>query len=84
MGSTRKALITVAGVPVNQHGLRALWMGPYFMVENISWNKNGPRVTGRLPFVCDTKRSVREAKQGPLVEERSVRKANVFMWWLSL
>ena len=32
---------------------------------------------GRRPFVCDTKRSALEAEQGPLVEERSVREANV-------
>jgi len=43
------------------------------MVEKIRWNENCPRVTSRRPFVCDTKRSVPEAKQGPLVEERSVR-----------
>ena len=49
------------------------------MVEKIRLNENGPRVTGRRPFVCDTKRSAREAEQGPLVEERSVREANVFM-----
>ena len=49
------------------------------MVEKIRWKENGPRVTGRRPFVCETKRLAREAEQGPLVEERSVREANVLM-----
>ena len=49
------------------------------MVEKIRWNENGPRVTGIGPFVCDTKRSASEAEQGPLVEERSIREANVLM-----
>ena len=39
------------------------------MVEKIRWNENGPRVTGIRPFVCDTKRSAREAEQVPLVEK---------------
>ena len=51
----------VAGVPVNQQGLRAL--GPYFMVEKIRWNENGTRVTGRRPFVCEAKRSARKAEK---------------------
>ena len=46
------------------------------MVDKIRWNENGPRVTGRRQFVCDTKRSAREAEQDPLVKERSVREAN--------
>ena len=49
------------------------------MVEKLRWNENGSRVTGRRPFVCDTKRSARKAEQGPLLEERSIREANVFM-----
>ena len=49
------------------------------MVEKNRWNENGPRVTGRRPFVCDTKRSAREAEQGPPVEERSVREATVLI-----
>ena len=54
-------------------------MGPYFMVQKIHWDENGPRVTGRRPFVCETKRSAREAEKGPIVEERSVREVNMFM-----
>ena len=75
MGSTRKALISrkVVVVQVIQHGLRALCIDPYFMVQKIRWNENCPRVTSRRPFVCDTKRSVPEAQQGSLVEERYVR-----------
>ena len=51
------------------------------MVEKIRWGKNDTRVMGRRPFVivCGTKRSAREAEKGPLVEERSVRVANMFM-----
>ena len=49
------------------------------MGEKIRWNENCPRMTGRRPFVCDTKRSAHEAEQGPLVEERSACEANMFM-----
>ena len=49
------------------------------MVEKKRWNENGPHVTDRRPFVGETKRSAREAEQGSLVEERSVREAKVFM-----
>ena len=51
------------------------------MVEKISWNENGPHVrpTSRRPFVCDIERSAREAEQGPRVEDRSIREANVLM-----
>ena len=49
------------------------------MVEKIRWNENGPRATGRRPFVCGKKRSARAVEQGPLVEERSVREANVLV-----
>ena len=48
------------------------------MVEKIRLNENGPRVTGRPPFVFDTKRSAREAEKGPLVDERSVSKPIAF------
>ena len=51
----------------------------YFMVEKICWNENGPRVTGRRPFVCETKRSVRKADKGPLGDESFIPVANVFM-----
>ena len=47
------------------------------MVEKKRWNENCPRVTGRRPFVCETKRSACEAEKGPLVDERSVREPNV-------
>ena len=46
MGFTRKALMsrTVVVVPVNQDGLRAIWIGPYFTVEKIRWNENAKMV----------------------------------------
>ena len=67
---------TALGVPVNQFGLRASWMGPHLIVENITWNEIGPRVTSRGPLiVCDTKRFAREAEKGPLWE-RKIRTRN--------
>ena len=72
MGSTRKAPMsrTVVGVPVNQHGLRALWIGPYFIVEKIQWNENGMVRMWRADVrsISDSKRSARESGQGTLVE----------------
>ena len=49
------------------------------MVEKIRWNENGPRVTDRHVRSFVTKRLACEAEQDPLIEERSVREANVLM-----
>ena len=52
------------------------------MLDKIHWNENGPRVTGRRPFVvCCTNRFASEAEQGPLVEKRSVCEAKVSCHW---